>query len=139
MSATKDKNCRHSTGHQLRKISTRWTRCLAQHCPAGQKPILPSLFIQALKQHVLYLDFAENESRHVDLDKLPVYKQFQFSCSRNTTRIYLYDEVAFQFHYLLSIRAVPVKKNYRGGEEKILLGVVSRIQFFFKGVVQVVN
>ncbi len=34
----------------------------------------------------------------------------------------------------------PRKKNYRRGEgKKILVGVVSRIQFFVRGVVKVVN
>ncbi len=38
-----------------------------------------------------------------------------------------------------SIRAVPEKKTIGGGGEKILVGIVSRIQFFVRGVVQVVN
>ena len=33
------------------------------------------------------------EERTVDLDKVPVYNMFKFCCSKNTNRIYLYDEV----------------------------------------------
>ena len=33
------------------------------------------------------------EVRNVDLDQVTVYDRFQYSCSRNTSRIYLYDEV----------------------------------------------
>ena len=35
----------------------------------------------------------KEEPRVVNIDELPVYKQFQFSCSMNTARVYLYNEV----------------------------------------------
>ncbi len=40
--------------------------------------------------------------------------------------------------YFVAVKG-PRKKTMGGGEEKILVGVVSRIQFFIRGVVQVVN
>ena len=33
------------------------------------------------------------DGRMVDLDNVPVYNLFKYCCSKNTSRIYLYDEV----------------------------------------------
>jgi len=37
-----------------------------------------------------------NDDPIVDLDGMPVHDSFQFCCSLNTTRIYLYDKVCLQ-------------------------------------------
>lgn len=56
---------------------------------------------------------AAEESRIVNIDELPVYKQLFFSCSVNTSRVYLYDEVCvihFTCFLILSIVRVCVGK-----------------------------
>ena len=79
------------------------------------------------------------ETRAVDLDQVPTYSRLQFCCSKNTSRVYLYDEVCTRFLLRKVTRRVSIQNsgdvlpNDRRKVLKYLQHTNSRIFFFGKG------